>query len=344
MATIKQLATILNTIRSNAGSEYQARIPEATKDNIVAVGDPILTYGALANEFVNALVNRIAFTIIQSKIKKNPLELFKKGNKPLGDDVQEVFINLANGSTYDESGANLLNRELPDVKTIYHRMNRKDMYKVTINQPMLAKAFTSYSNLDAFMTGVINSLYAGDEYDQFLLFKNIFNSAVSEGHIKSVEVTDPTDEASAKEFVKAVKAISTKMTFMSSDYNSYLEVQEVDNKPIKTYTPKENQIVLITAEADTQVDVEVLAAAFNMNKTDFMARRVVIDHFDDSSVIAVLCDVATPQIYDDLFRMENFYNPEGLYWNYMLHHWQTISYSVFTNAVAFKKAPVTTGE
>lgn len=337
MATIKQLTDILNTIRAQSGSEYQERVPQATRDNIVAVGDPILTHSSIANEFVNALVNRIAFTIIQSKVKKNPLELFKKGNKPLGDDVQEVFINLAEGSTYDESGASLLNRELPDVKTVYHRMNRKDMYKVTINQPMLSKAFTSYSNLDSFITGVINSLYAGDEYDQFLLFKNLFNDAIAKNAIKSVEVTNPTDEASGKEFVKALKAISTKMTFMSSDFNAYLEVQEKDTKAIKTYTPKANQIILITAEADTQVDVEVMAAAFNLDKAEFLARRVVVDHFDDSDVIAVLCDVATPQIYDDLYRMENFYNPEGLYWNYMLHHWQTISYSVFTNAVAFKR-------
>lgn len=337
MATIKQLTDILNTIRSNASSEYQERIPEATRDNITSVGDPITKYGAIANEFVNALVNRIAFTIIQSKIKKNPLELFKKGNKPLGDDVQEVFINLAEGSTYDQSGANLLNRKLPDVKTVYHRMNRQDMYKVTINQPMLQKAFVSYSNLDAFLTGIINSLYAGDEYDQFLLFKNLFNDAITKNAIKSVIVTNPTDEASGKEFVKAVKAISTKMTFMSSDFNNYLAVQSEDTKPIKTYTPKENQIILVSAEVDSQIDVEVLAAAFNMNKTDFMARRVVIDSFNDSDVIAVLCDIATPQIYDDMLRMESFYNPEGLYWNYMLHHWQTISYSVFTNAIAFKK-------
>lgn len=337
MATVKQLETILNTIRQNSSPEYQSRIPVATQENITAVGDPILKYSAIANEFVNALVNRIAFTIIQSKVKKNPLELFKKGNKPLGDDVQEIFINLAEGQTYDESGAGLLNRKLPDVKVVYHRMNRKDMYKATITQPMLAKAFTSYSNLDSFMTGIINSLYAGDEYDQFLLFKNLFNEAIKEGSIKSVAVTSPTDEESGKEFVKGLKAISTKMTFMSSDYNAYLDVQEEDTKPIKTYTPKENQVILVTAEVDTQIDVEVLASAFNMNKVDFMARRVVVDHFDDPNVLAVLCDIATPQIYDDLYRMESFYNPEALYWNYMLHHWQTISYSVFTNAVAFTK-------
>lgn len=335
MDNTNTLVNILNTIRDNSSAEYQERVPEATRSNIVAVGDPILNYSPIANEFVSALVNRIAFTIIQSKIRKNPLEMFKKGNKPLGDDVQEVFVNLAEGSTYDQSGANLLNRKLPDVKVVYHRMNRQDMYKVTINQPLLAKAFVSYNNLQSFINGIINSLYAGDEYDQFILFKNVLNEAINTNGIKLVAVDAVEDETTGKAFVKLLRTLSTNMTFMSSDYNAYLDVQSTDNKPIKTFTPRENQVIVIRSDIDASIDVDVLAAAFNMDKAEFLARRIIVDKFDNEGVIAVLMDIATPQIYDDLYRMESFYNPEGLYWNYMLHHWQTLSYSLFTNAIAF---------
>jgi hypothetical protein len=261
--------------------------------------------------------------------------MFKKGNKPLGDDVQEVFINLAEGSTFDQTGANLLNRKLPDVKVLYHRMNRQDIYKVTINQPMLAKAFVSFNNLQSFINGIINSLYAGDEYDQFILFKNVLNEAINTNGIKLVAVDEVTDEASGKAFVKLLRTLSTNFTFMSSDYNAYLDVQDTDDKPIKTFTPRANQVIVIRSDVDASIDVDVLAAAFNMDKAEFLARRIVIDKFDNPGVMAVLMDIATPQIYDDLYRMESFYNPEGLYWNYMLHHWQTLSYSLFTNAIAF---------
>lgn len=335
MDNTKTLVEILNTIRDNSSAEYQERVPEATRDNIVAVGDPIINYSPIANEFVSALINRIAFTIIQSKIRKNPLEMFKKGNKPLGDDVQEVFINLAEGSTYDQTGANLLNRKLPDVKVVYHRMNRQDIYKVTINQPLLAKAFVSYNNLQSFINGIINSLYAGDEYDQFILFKNVLNEAINTNGIKLVAVDAVEDESTGKAFVKLLRTLSTNMTFMSSDFNAYLDVQSTDIKPIKTFTPRENQVIVIRSDVDASIDVDVLAAAFNMDKAEFLARRIIVDKFDNEGVLAVLMDIATPQIYDDLYRMESFYNPEGLYWNYMLHHWQTLSYSLFTNAIAF---------
>ena len=339
------LINILNTIRANASEEYNERIPEATKTNLSAIGDPILSYQAVRNEFTDALINRIAFVRITSLIAKNPLEILKKGSKPLGDDVQEIFINMAQAKTYDPSGKNLLNRVLPDVKTIYHRMNRKDQYKVTIGRQDLAKAFTSWNEFGQFVQGCINSLYSGDAYDEFILFKKVITDAITGKGIKKVELTgDPVASADyANEFVKAVKTVSLGMTFMSPNYNAYLDVQSKDTKAVKTYTPKENQIILIDTATSVAVDVDVLAKAFNLDKTEFLARQIVIDSFADPTVRAVVMDVGTAQIYDDLFELDSFYNPEGKYMNYFLDHWQTISLSCFTNAVAFT-VPETTGE
>ena len=42
---------ILNAIRDVAGSEYQNRIPEATRENIASVGNTILSYAPTANAF-----------------------------------------------------------------------------------------------------------------------------------------------------------------------------------------------------------------------------------------------------------------------------------------------------
>lgn len=333
------LINILNTIRENASEEYQERIPEATRTNLSAVGDPILNHVSVRNEFTDALINRIAFVRVTSMVANNPLEILKKGSKPLGDDVQEIFINMASAQTYDPEGKNLLNRVIPDVKTIYHRMNRKDQYKVTIGRQDLAKAFTSWKDFGDFVQGCINSLYSGDAYDEFILFKKVITDAISNNAIKKVEVADPTINAeNASEFVKAVKTISLGMTFMSSDYNAYLDVQESDTKAVKTYTPKENQIILIDSATSVSVDVDVLAKAFNLDKTEFLARQIVIDAFADPSVRAVVMDIGTSQIYDDLFELDSFYNPEGKYMNYLLDHWQTISLSCFTNAVAFTVA------
>ena len=58
---------LLNTIRANSSAVYQDRIPEATAENIHDVGDAILSFEAQANEFVNALINRIGSTLMLSR-------------------------------------------------------------------------------------------------------------------------------------------------------------------------------------------------------------------------------------------------------------------------------------
>ena len=69
---------ILNTIRANASSDYQERVPIATQNNIAEVGNAITNYEPTRNEFLNALINRIGMVIIQSRLYENPLREFKK--------------------------------------------------------------------------------------------------------------------------------------------------------------------------------------------------------------------------------------------------------------------------
>ena len=146
------LQNLLNTIRLNASNEYQSRVPQATRTNITDVGNPIISYSACQNEFLNSLVERIALTIVRSKIAKNPLSVLKKGSIPLGKDIQEIITNLTSAETFDEEGTELLKRKKPDVKAIYHRMNRQDQYTVTITRQQLQTAFTSYANLNYLLT------------------------------------------------------------------------------------------------------------------------------------------------------------------------------------------------
>jgi len=142
MANMK---AILDTIRANASTEYQERVPLAEQTTIEAVGSPILTYQSTQNEFLNALVNRIALSIIQNKTAKNPLAVLKKGTIPLGSDIQEIFTNMAKDTGFDGLGDKLLTKTTPDTKALYHRINRKGQYPVTITKQQLQTAFTSNS-------------------------------------------------------------------------------------------------------------------------------------------------------------------------------------------------------
>lgn len=330
------LQEMLNTIRDNASAEYQARIPEATKTNLADVGVALLEDLNLANEFTSALMNKVAFQKVHNKIFNNPLAILKKGTKPMADTVEEIFVNYAKGEAFDPEGVNLLNRKLPDVKAIYHTMNRQDKYKVTISTEMLSKAFRSYGDLRNFYNTIINSLYNGDNYDEFILFKNLLAQSLTKKFVKTINVADPcTSKDNAVAFIKAVKTISGGMAFPSSEYNGYLDAQTKDKVAITTFTEVPDQYIVIDNATNVALDVDVLANAFNISKQEFLARRIVIDAFPDANIRAMVIDKEFTQIYDDLYQLRRFENPEGLYENYILHHWQTISASCLVNGVAF---------
>lgn len=338
------LIEILNTIRDNATTTYQERVPAATRDNLESIryamidGDNIM----VANEFMNTLLNKLVKSVVHTKRFENPLKSLKKGTKPVGDTIEEIYNNFLKGEAFDATGANLLTRKLPDTKTVYHRMNYQMQYPVTVSREQLSRAFMSYDALNSFITNLIQQLYNSAELDEFMNVKQLMKSALDKNAVKVVEIADPLlSEANGKEFIKEVKTVSRLMTFPSTQWNGYLTAQSTDKTGITTFSRKDEQILILDAATDTTVSVDVLASTFNMSVADFNdTRKIVIDAFpaaaDGGSIRGMLVDEAFFQLYDDLFTVTEFYNAKGLYTNYYLNVWQTLAYSILVNAVAFK--------
>jgi hypothetical protein len=334
------MITLVNTIIENGSTELQARIPKATTDNIAAIAAPIMNYQVVQNEFLNALVNKIALVLIQNRIARNPLAVLKNGSLPLGNDIQDIFVNMAKDQGYDGKGDKLLTVTTPDVKAAYHRLNRKGQYASTIYRTQLERAFTSYQELEAMVTGIVNSMYSGDNKDEFVLCKDTLADAINKGIAKNIEVTDVTDEASATALVKAIKTASSLFQFPSTNWNGWATFKEADAlTPVETWCPKEDQILIIRADIATNIDVDVLAQAYNIDKATFTASMTLeVDNFgDNKQCLAMLIDKSFIRLFDNLMYMTDFFNPQGLYYNYWLNHWQTYSYAPFANAVAFCK-------
>ena len=340
-------ANILNTIRANSSTMYQERVPTATQNNLKDVGDAILEHESTTNEFTSALVNRIAFSAVSNRKFKNPLAILKKGGKPFGTDIEEIFTNPVKAGAFDGSStSDMLNVKKPDVKTIFHKMNRQDKYAVSISTPQLQKAFTSGSEMEKFINSIIIAMYAGDEMDEYLLMRNLVAEGIKNSLVKSFTLDYTGDETTSKDLVKLMKTISANLTFPSTEYNGYnvLNASGISGKtitPCTTWTPKENQVLLIRSDVDANTDVEVLAKAFNMDKADFLARKIVVDSFGDADTLCFITDENAFQVYDDLYMVRSFDNGSNLTTNYWLHHWQTMSLSLFANGVAIKQTAST---
>ena len=336
------LTELLNTIRDNASETYQDRIPEATQTNIETIQEAMTNpnNAVVTNEFISTLLNMIIKQVIHNKLFSDPLKALKKGKKPLGDTVEEIYTNFIKAKQYDASGSELLSRDLPDVKTVYHRMNRQDKYKVTVSPESIRKAFASYEKLDSFIQSIINTLYNSSELDEFILMKQLLKQAYDQNALKVMEVADPTtSDSNAKAFIKAVKTVSGGMQFPNDLYNSWLTVQNVDSNPLITFSKKNEQVLIIDNATDVAINVDVLATVFNMSVAEFNdTAKIVIDAFPDPSMRACLVDKEFFQVFDDLVLFKEFENAEGLYKNYYLHVWQTLAYSPLVNGVCFRVA------
>lgn len=363
MATVPKIKTltnssvdILNAIRNNATQNYREYIPKATADadSIRQIGAIIMDYPALQNEFLSALVNRIGRVLITSKMYDNPWSFFKKGLLEYGESVEEIFVNIAKPFQFDPAVAenNVFKREIPDVKAAFHIMNYQKYYKATISNDQLRQAFLSWQGISDLIAKIVDAMYTGANYDEFQTMKYMLARHILDGHMYPVEIP-AVETANMKSIVSAIKGISNKYTFLSTDYNL---------AGVATFTNKSEQYMLINSNFDATMDVEVLASAFNMDKAEFSGRRVLVDSFGsldtarlgelfagDSTyeeisedelkaldlIPAILVDRDWFMIFDNFYNFTEQYNGEGLYWNYWYHVWKTFSVSPFANNALF---------
>ena len=343
---------ILNTIRANATYEYQQLVPEISSTNeIPRVGEVLYGYPALANQFINALVNRIALVRVKSATFNNAYAQLKKGYLEFGETVEEVFVEIAKAREFsaEKAEAREFKRTLPDVRSAFHVMNWRAQYPVTIQDEDLRMAFQSINGVQDLIAKIIDSVYTAAEYDEYLLFKYLMIKAISHGKMHPVSIGSGAITNAAVAF----RGTSNMMTFLKTQYNA---------SGVHTATPKSDQYIFMDAMYNASYDVSVLASAFNMDKADFSGKLMLIDDwtsFDNErfeeirknsdmieevtaeelallrDVKAVLVDGEWFQVYDNNIKFTEVYVSSGMYWNYNLNIWKTVSSSPFSNAVVF---------
>ena len=349
-------ADILNAIRNSASQEYRNYVPPAnpTAESVREIGNVIMKFPALQNEFLSNLINRIGLVLITNKSYKNAWSEFKRGRLEFGETMEEIFVNLAKPFTYDVERAEreVFKREIPDVRAAFHTLNYRKFYKATIQQEQLRQAFLSWQGIDDLITKIVDAMYSAANYDEFIAMKYLIAKHILNGHVYAKAIAAAT-AANAKSIVGTIKAISNDMTFPKTKYNL---------AGVSNFTLKDNQYLILNSEFDAIMDVEVLAAAFNMDKAEFMGHRVLVDNFGDfddarlaqlfadepnytpisaaekealNAIPAIIVDRDWFMIYDNLDNFTEQFNGEGMYWNYWYHVWKTLSISPFHNATVF---------
>ncbi|WP_218937956.1 hypothetical protein, partial [Bacillus cereus] len=100
---------------------------------------------------------------------------------------------------------------------------------------------------------------------------------------------------------------------------------------------REDLILIVTPEVKANIDVEALAAAFNLSPVDMYARVIPVptEQMGIDNAQAILTTKDFFVIADNLLENTSQPNPVSLGTNYFLHHWEVISASLFVPAVMF---------
>ena len=348
---------VLNSIRNGASTDYQKAVPYATNDAgvIRKIGSVLLDFPLLYNEFINGLVNRVGKVIFASnQYWKNPFGWANKGVLDYGETVEDIFVDIAKPHQFDPAVAeqDWMKREVPDVKAVFHTLNYTKFYKSTIQDVDIRKAFVNASGVERLISEVIGSMYKAAEYDLYQAVRYLIGINIFDGMVTAVEVDQPTTVQNLENVVSVARAIRSELEFPSRKWNTMKVLNE---------TPIERLRFFISTSLNAVMDVKVLANAFNMDKAEFLGKKVILPpwkdldverldmlfagetgyhHFTESelasldNIVAFIVDEEWFQIYDSYIESHTSpLNGEGLYYNNWYHVQKILSASPFRNAI-----------
>lgn len=334
---------VMQAVYSDMNGEFQSRIQPifSTDAELAEFGNALMNYKPGANEFLYSLINHIGLVNVNYRSFESPLKMFKKGWMEFGDTIEDVYIEPIKGLLYEHEVPNdnpgdQWQTFKPDEDVVFYKINRECVYPLTINERTLRRAFMSYRELDKFMAGLMRQLYNGDELDDFTLTMKLlsnYSNVNGKNMFFQVPVSAVVDASTASNLVKAVRAVVKGLRFPTRQYNA---------KGVLNWARPEDMYLLVTPEVNAILDVDVLAKAFNMDKTQFLGNVVEVPGFSGgnmSGVQAVLVDKEFIQDYDTYRDITTTgLNARHLTTNYYYHHQGIMACSPFYPAIVFTSA------
>lgn len=315
---------------------FQSTIGDPNEVSSLEFMNGLLEYpDSLGVEFMN-LATRIGRVIAHRNILTNKLAPFKMENMALGYTMEEYFVECAKEHAYDQANAEstLFKRELPDVKTAFYVVNRKSYYPATITDDDMRKYFVSWDGVNSLIARIVDSMYNGDNKDDYNYMKSALVKHYENGLMKIVKTNAVSDTNTAKELARKITEYVSYLTEPTNEYNAMAVTKQNDYEDI---------YVILNGKSNSYLNIDWLAQTFQLEFAEFKAHVLVLPTLPSTSqgkIEALVVDSEIYRVFDQKYSVGVAYNAKGLYWNYFLHHWEGIATSRFANAIAFVSGDV----
>lgn len=377
---------IIKQVTEDMPLEHKERLEGKSGIELLQVFDE---YPSSKNAFLEHMMNKIGKTMIYSKTWENPWAMLKKDPLKYGVAIEDLFVQMAQMKNFSEhwgggaanEEADLIRKLKPVVVALYKKINIDKKFKTTVMEKDMRKAFTNEGGLSSLVQQIVASITNSMNYNEFQFMKNtlfravdgieyngqkIATSTVWEGSAQTtlqkmhaIKVDNYTPNPA--ELVRLIRQTVGQMKYVTDKFNMAKQ---------KTFSRPEDLVLITTPEVNANLDVNVLAHAFNVSSTDIKTRIVEVDEFnikgakasaytdredgitgtiDTSNTsalpgdglnkpLAILIDKSFLDIRDTYQGSGSFYNPEGQYTNYFANREYLMSTCLFANAVLFYTA------
>ena len=274
---------------------------------------------------------------------------------PFGKSIESIFVDIIKGKqrTHETNTTNLasdlLAREVPNVKVEYYSENFRHQYKTTITDEELKGAFRAENGLSSMTGRILQAPLTSIEYDmQEMVLHALPELKGGKATIAKTAYNAMTEEEKAKILVKTIKSQVIKMGFLNNKHNG---------QGVMTFSKPQDLVVFLDPDMMANIDVELLAQAFNISKAEvplhvlpvpqFTKRTVTpsgnsqpdtVTYAEDPDCLAIIVDKDAIQIYETLNSSESFRNPQGIYTNIFFNRWGIMSACNFANVCRIVKA------
>lgn len=337
---------IINTVRKQVKDpSFRDRIPKATQGNIQQVIDSLDSYVPDWNTFINVLLNGLVVDLFRTNDFTNPLGRYKMGSVvDNGTWIRELGYNLIKAKSYDKNATDVFTVSEPEIHVNNHIQSRKDRYDLSLSEDIVRQSMTANETGIATLINQILAIpYTSAEEDEYLIMRQLFLDSDKADPYYNINIPDittgsPDDKATTgKVIAQKIREMYLQFQFLHTAYNP-------EGLPVKC----DNPLLIATPAFMSNLDVMLLAWAFNMDKANVLGQVQVVDQLPfegagNNSANAILMDPQTFVCADTKIKSTSIYNPKNDVTNYYLHRWGIYSMSRFTDRVLFSARPDTGG-
>lgn len=305
------------------------------------------SFQATANQFLEAIVNKIVYQKVDKMEFTNPFKKFEGYAVKYGDTIENIFTELPTGYAFDKDATDPFTKVIPSVKVLYAVINYEMQYCVTIQDSLLRRAVLSEYGLMNLVNYILNTLgdrKSIDEYQAVIYMLN--NADIYAGGFETLDVS------SAASDTEKYKMVTQKIIDVVTDFA--LPSPDNNKLGVMNATKKSDVVLVIKQEILNHINLDFLAGVFNLEKVDLVNNIIGVRSFKVVKPGDATADPAEPaaavgedlafvvldkrgfDIHPALEDSGMIYNPRGKYTNHFTNDWKIIAYKYYFNARAYK--------